>query len=97
MPCSGTSLILPCLVLNYCQAIADVHGLNADKIVCGNGSDEILDLIYRSYLRADDEVILSTNHFVMCALYAKIQGAKIVLDSFMGSTCPAMALVRLGH
>jgi histidinol-phosphate aminotransferase len=61
------------------QAIADIHGLDIDKIICGNGSDELLDLIYRSYLSAGDEIILSTNHFVMCALYAKIQGAKIVL------------------
>ena len=61
------------------QAIADVHNLDPDKVICGNGSDELLDLIYRAYLCAGDEIILSTNHFVMCALYAQIQGAKIVL------------------
>ncbi len=61
------------------EAIASVHGLDVDKIICGNGSDELLDLIYRSYLSSDDEIILSTNHFVMCALYAKIQGANVVL------------------
>lgn len=61
------------------QAIADVHELDVDKIICGNGSDELLDLIYRSYLSAGDEIILSTNHFIMCALYAKIQGATIIL------------------
>ena len=60
------------------QAIAEVYELDADNIICGNGSDEILDLIYRSFLSAGDEIILSTNHFVMCALYAKVQGAKIV-------------------
>ncbi|NKB36957.1 MAG: histidinol-phosphate transaminase [Gammaproteobacteria bacterium] len=67
------------------QAIAEVYQLDENKIICGNGSDEILDLIYRSYLSSGDEIILSTNHFVMCALYAKIQGAKLVLaeeDSF---------------
>ena len=60
------------------KAISDVHELDIDKIICGNGSDEILDLIYRSYLAPGDEIVLSTNHFVMCSLYAKIQGAKIV-------------------
>ena len=61
------------------EAISEVYKLDVDKIICSNGSDEILDLTYRSYLNAGDEIILSTNHFVMCALYAKIQGANIVL------------------
>lgn len=61
------------------QAISEVYSLDADKIICGNGSDELLDLVYRSYLKSGDEVILSTNHFVMCSLYAQIQGAKVSL------------------
>jgi histidinol-phosphate aminotransferase len=61
------------------EAIAEIYELDVNKIICGNGSDELLDLIYRSYLCAGDEIILSTNHFIMCALYAKIQGAKIIL------------------
>jgi histidinol-phosphate aminotransferase len=61
------------------EAISEVYNLDVDKIICGNGSDEMLDLIYRIYLNAGDEIILSTNHFLMCALYAKIQGATIVL------------------
>ena len=67
------------------NSIAEVYKLNEDRIICGNGSDEILDLLYRSYLSSGDEIILSTNHFVMCALYAKIQGASLVFaeeDSF---------------
>ncbi len=59
------------------DAIAEVYALDSQKIICGNGSDEILDMIYRSYLQKDDEVILSTNHFVMCSLYARMQAAKI--------------------
>jgi len=61
------------------KAIAEVLGLRAGQIICGNGSDELLDLVYRCYLRPGEEVILSTNHFSMCALYAKILGARIVL------------------
>ncbi len=89
------------------QAIADVHDLDVDKIICGNGSDELLDLIYRSYLRAGDEIILSTNHFVMCALYAKIQGAKIVLadennyvtsvDDVLNRITPATRMLTLAN
>lgn len=61
------------------EAIAGVYSLDSNKIICGNGSDELLDLIARIYLQPGDEVILSTNHFVMCSLYATIQGAEVVL------------------
>ncbi len=78
------------------QAIARVHQLDVDKIICGNGSDEILDLVYRSYLSSGDEIILSTNHFVMCALYAEIQGASPVFaseDSFKTNVDDLLAKV----
>lgn len=61
------------------QAIAEVHGLDVERIICGNGSDELLDLAYRAYLAPGDEIILSCNHFSMCAIYAKIQGATLVI------------------
>ena len=45
------------------EAIASVHGLDAARIICGNGSDEILSLAIRAYARADDDVVLSENSF----------------------------------
>jgi len=89
------------------RAIADVYSLDAEKIICSNGSDEILDMIYRSYLTAGDEIILSANHFSMCALYAKIQGARIVLaiennyvtsvDDLLGKLTPDTRMVTLAN
>ena len=48
----GTSRVLR-------DAIGAHLGLDADRIVCGNGSDEILHLLANSYLRAGDEVIFT--------------------------------------
>jgi histidinol-phosphate aminotransferase len=89
------------------KAIAEVHDLDVDKIICGNGSDELLDLVYRSYLCAGDEIILSANHFIMCALYAKIQGANIVLadeenyvtivDDLLGKVTSKTRMVTLAN
>jgi histidinol-phosphate aminotransferase len=89
------------------QTISDTYNLDVNKIICGNGSDELLDLIYRSYLCAGDEIILSTNHFVMCALYAKIQGAKIILadeddyvtnvDDILGKVTSKTRMVTLAN
>jgi len=61
------------------QAIARVHDIDADRIVCGNGSEEIIGLLIRCYVGENDELLLSENHFVMCSIYGKGQGARIVL------------------
>jgi histidinol-phosphate aminotransferase len=52
----GTSRVLR-------DAIAAHYELAADRIICGNGSDEILHLIANSYLRPGDEVIFSEHSF----------------------------------
>jgi len=52
----GTSRILR-------DAIAAHYGLAADRIICGNGSDEILHLIANAYLRPKDEVLFGAHAF----------------------------------
>lgn len=47
------------------EAIAEVHGLNPDRIVCGNGSDELLTMLAGAYLRPGDEVLYSQHAFVV--------------------------------
>lgn len=64
---------------NLRHAIAMVHDLDPDRIVCGNGSEELIGLLMRCYLGEGQELLLSENHFVMCSIYGKAQGAKIVL------------------
>ena len=61
------------------EAIAKVNTLDADKIVCGNGSEELLGLAIRTHIRPGDELLLSENHFVMCPIYGKAQGANVVM------------------
>jgi histidinol-phosphate aminotransferase len=45
------------------EAIAAHFGLASDRIVCGNGSDEILTLLANSYVRPKDEVLFSAHSF----------------------------------
>ncbi len=45
------------------EAIAAHYGLASDRIVCGNGSDELLTLLANSYVRAKDEVLFSAHAF----------------------------------
>ena len=60
-------------------AIAQAHGVDVDRVVCGNGSEELIGLLIRCFLGVDAELLLPENHFVMCPIYAKAQGAKIIL------------------
>ncbi len=57
------------------QAIADEHGLDPERIVCGNGSDELLALLCRSYSGAGCEVVYSAHGFLMYRICALAAGA----------------------
>jgi len=47
------------------HAIADQIGLNAERIVCGCGSDELLGLLAAAYLRPGDEAIYTEHGFLV--------------------------------
>jgi histidinol-phosphate aminotransferase len=47
------------------EALAKAHGLDARRIVCGNGSDEILTLLANCYLRPKDEALMSAHGFLV--------------------------------
>lgn len=56
-------------------AIAERHGLNPKRIVCGNGSDEIISLLISAYAGPGDEVLYSRHGFLMYAISAQAAGA----------------------
>ena len=57
------------------QAIAERFGCNADRIVCGNGSDELIGLLVRAYAGQGDEVLYSRHGFLMYPIAAMSVGA----------------------
>lgn len=61
------------------QAIADVHGLRADRIICGAGSDEILSLLCQAYAGPGTEIVHTEHGFAMYAIYAKVAGSTPVV------------------
>jgi histidinol-phosphate aminotransferase len=52
-----------------------LYGLNADQIVCGAGSDELIGLLCRAYAGPGDEVLYSEHGFLMYAIATKTVGA----------------------
>ena len=51
-----------------------------NKIICGAGSDEIIQMICQLYLKPSDEVIVPQYSFLMYRIYAQIVGAKVVFS-----------------
>ncbi|MBB4303673.1 histidinol-phosphate aminotransferase [Rhodobium orientis] len=56
------------------EAIADVHGLNPDRIVCGAGSDEVLNLLAQAYLCPGDEAIHTEHGFLVYPIATRAAG-----------------------
>ncbi len=61
------------------KAIADVHGLDADRIICGAGSDEILTFLCQAYAGPGLEVIYTEHGFSMYRILALGAGATPVV------------------
>lgn len=59
-------------------AIAEVHGLDADRIICGVGSDEIINLLCQAYAGPGDEVLQTEHGFSMYRISALAAGATSV-------------------
>lgn len=57
------------------EAIAARYGLNPANIVCGAGSDEILQLLGKAYLSPGTEVLYSAHGFLMYPIIARACGA----------------------
>lgn len=57
------------------EALAAHYGFDADRIVCGAGSDELLYLLGRCYAGPGDEILYHAHAFVMYPLIAKGIGA----------------------
>ncbi len=61
------------------NAIGEVHGLDPLRIICGNGSDELIQLMVRAYVGEGHEALLSENGFVMSNIHCTAQGAELVI------------------
>ena len=56
-------------------AIAKVHGLNPERIICGVGSDEILNLLAYAFAGEGDEILYPEHGFSMYRIFALSAGA----------------------
>ena len=60
-------------------AISQRHGLDADRLICGVGSDEVLQFVAQAYTGPGDEVIHTEHGFSMYPIIARMAGATPVM------------------
>jgi histidinol-phosphate aminotransferase len=56
-------------------AIAQVHRLDADRVICGVGSDEVIQWLAQAYAGPRDEVVFTEHGFLMYRICAMAVGA----------------------
>lgn len=57
------------------MAIGEIHGLDPDRIICGVGSDEVLQFVTQAYAGPGDEIIHTEHGFSMYPILARMAGA----------------------
>ena len=62
------------------REISNKFNCDFNKIICGAGSDEIIQMTCQLYLKPSDEVIVPQYSFLMYRIYSQIVGAKVVFS-----------------
>src|SRR6201997_3029031 len=84
----GTSKVLR-------EAIGRVFGLDPSRIICGAGSDEILNLLAHTYLGHGDEAISTTHGFLVYPIATMANGAVNVVAPEVEYTANVDAILKL--
>jgi histidinol-phosphate aminotransferase len=88
-------------------AIGQTFGLDPARIVCGNGSDELIALLIQSYGGPGTELIMSAHGFLMYEISGKLAGMTVRkvperhltadIDAMLAAVTPATRLVFLAN
>ena len=89
------------------NAIAEVHGLDADRVICGVGSDEVIQWLAQAYAGPRDEVVFTEHGFLMYRISALAVGATPVevperervtdVDAILAACSPRTRLVFIAN
>src|SRR3989442_225816 len=61
------------------QALAKKHGVSPDHVVLGNGSNELIELLVRTFLRPGDEAVVPPPSFVVSPMIVQAAGGVRVM------------------
>jgi histidinol-phosphate aminotransferase len=75
------------------QALAKKHGVQAERVIIGAGSDELIELLGKTFLNPGDSIVVSEHAFIRYAMAGELMGAAVrsVPMRRMTHDLPAMA------
>ena len=76
------------------EAIGKAYGLDPSRIICGAGSDDLINLLARCYLADGDEAIHTTHGFLMYPIATLGAGAKPVVAAERNLTTDIDAIIK---
>jgi histidinol-phosphate aminotransferase len=76
------------------EAIGKAYGLDPNRIICGAGSDDLINLLARGYLADGDEAIHTTHGFLMYPIATLGAGAKPVVAAETNFTTDIDAIIK---
>jgi histidinol-phosphate aminotransferase len=89
------------------EAIGAAYGLDPDRIVCGAGSDDLLNLLARAYLNDGAEAIYTTHGFLVYPIATMGTGANAIaarernftadVDAILAAVTPRTKIVFLAN
>jgi histidinol-phosphate aminotransferase len=89
------------------EELARFYGLDAERIVCGSGSDELLNLLAQAYLGPGDKAIYSEHGFLVYRIAILARGATPVVapetdltanvDAILACVTPATRMVFIAN
>ena len=60
------------------NTLANKFKIDKNRIILGSGSDQIFELICKSFLKRGDEVITPKFSFIIYRIYSRMNGAKVI-------------------
>jgi len=89
------------------ERISERFNIPIHSLICGNGSEELLDVIARNFVRANDEIVISEYGYIVFEMIAKRLNAHIRkakehnytshVDSLLETITPATRLLFLAN
>jgi histidinol-phosphate aminotransferase len=76
------------------QALARRHGVSADQIILGNGSNDLIELVARSFLRAGEEAVIPHPSFVVYPMIVQAVGGIRVVVTLRNHRIDLEAMAR---
>jgi histidinol-phosphate aminotransferase len=76
-------------------AIGEAYGINPDRVVCGAGSDDLLQLIARAYVGPGHEAIYSEHGFLVYPIAIQASGGKPIAAPERNNTADVDAILSL--